>query len=153
MSPTPNFVFSTSSSSQAKEGWVALRLESIGMVEEDELEVFVDALDDMSGPTSSSPSGVLEDRGRTFLPPNSLHPHHSQSNVSVESFLLEGEVHIETSKVTSARGMKSVVWKNTQQNSKVVFNFNLWRSFSMSSSEDTSEQGSGNILPSFASSA
>lgn len=119
-------------------------LKHIGMMKEDELEVFVDVLDDKVGPS------VVEDKALTLLPPVALPPH-SRSNVGVETMLLAGEAHRETSIVTSVHGLKSSTRRKTQQNCELETSFNLWRRFSKSSCEDSSKQGSSSVLPSFAS--
>lgn len=47
-------------------------LKHIEMMEEDELEIFVDVLDGKVGPTSPTPTGVEYDSAFTTLPPIAL---------------------------------------------------------------------------------
>jgi hypothetical protein len=52
------------------------------MVEENKPEVFVDGLDDMSGPTFPTPFGTMDDKPLTLLPTNASQPPR-QSNGSM----------------------------------------------------------------------
>lgn len=56
------------------EGQSVSILRDVGMVEEDELEVFVDALDDRSILTFMTLHGATEDNVMTLLPLDRLHP-------------------------------------------------------------------------------
>lgn len=60
--------------SSVMEGWSTSILRHIGMAEEDELEVFVDALDDKSILTSMTLPCTMDDNAMTLLSPNRLHP-------------------------------------------------------------------------------
>lgn len=108
-STTPNLLHPSDcegGSSLTKEGRSTSIPKYIGMVEEDELEVFVDVLDDKFGPNSPTPLGAMGDRALTLFPSFVWHSH-NQSNANVETLLLEGGAHQETSKVMSVWGMKS----------------------------------------------
>lgn len=56
------------------ESWVASKFKHIDMVEENKLEVFVDGLDDISGPTFPTLFGTMDDRPLTLLPANASQP-------------------------------------------------------------------------------
>lgn len=60
-----------------------------------------------------------------------------------------GDGRYDFNKVVSVRGMKSSVQRKTQQRSKEVPSFSMWRSFNRTAEEDMSNHGSCNILLSF----
>lgn len=134
-----------------KVGCLASTLKHIGLIEEEDLKVFMDVVDDRSTPTSPLPPSATDERALSLLPSNIMHEP-TRSSRSVEVLTLTGGACQELSKAMSVRGMKSSTCKKTQHRREVVPSFNLWRNFSRSSSKDTSEFGLENILPSSASS-
>jgi hypothetical protein len=87
---------------------------------------------------------------QTVLSSSFKHNVHSHSDLGgVKALIIIRGVHCDSNKVVSVRGMKSSAQLKTWQNSEVTPNFDVWRSFSRSSYEDTSDEGLGDIIHPF----
>lgn len=109
LSPSPTIKhlrFCDDNAPLVKEGCLASILKYIGLMEEEDLEVFVDDVDDKFAPTSPTLPGAKDDRALMLIPPNIV-PTPTWSSGNAEALILERGACRNLSKVASVRGVKS----------------------------------------------
>ena len=103
------------------EGYSTFILKHIGIIEEDDQEVFVDTLDDR--PTPVSPNSLRAKESKMLSLTTDITPvsfsHRTKDPTTIR------EVCHDLNKVVSAQGMKSSALRKIQQGNLVALNFNL----------------------------
>lgn len=146
MSPTPAFKHPRRGevdSVLTKEGCSTSILKHIGIMEEDDLEVFVDVLNDR--PVTLSPTPLRNEESRTLsLTSNFTLLAFTKNTKRVEDpTVITNDCH-DLNMVSKHPGNKSFARRKTQQGNAEVPSFNLWRSFKRTTKEDTSNHNTGN---------
>jgi hypothetical protein len=140
-SPTPTFKHPRIGEvGFANEGHSTSILQHIGLIEEDDQEVFVDALDDRPTPISPTPLMIEENIVSSLT--DGITPTTSSQRLKEPTRNGEDRRNL---KAASVRGLKSSARRKTQQGGEEAPSFNLWRGFNRTTEEETSNHGSGTI--------
>lgn len=140
-SPTPTFKHPRIGEVESvNEGHSTSILQHIGLIEEDDQEVFVDALDDRSTPISPTPLMIEEN----IVPSLTVGITPTTSSQRLTESTKNGDDR-RNLKAASVRGLKSSARRKTQQGGEEAPSFNMWRGFNRTTEEETSNHGSGTI--------